>query len=290
MLAISDIKESTLEGLKRPDQACQLAVYILEHLRAFNPETAKGTSEILDYYHKLLQKHKEVIFIPDNSIANYLSFMASKDEYSISCNGRRQGYFLNDSSNSIPIEQDTPIERSPLEKEMYPLLVSWLLTEGYDKAADISSHKAMGKWANPDVVGFNIFDLFKNTTLEIVTIEAKRCLTNWRQDIFEAVAHTMFSNRTYFAFLRKESEKVEQRMLVYAQKFGIGLLEIVVPDNFSDGVEGAVLKTNVLLPAPIQQPNLKIQKEFLCNLGIYDYNTYQQFANSDVNGKNLKRK
>ena len=121
----------------------------------------------------------------------------------------------------------------------------------------------MGKWGNPDIVGLKTLDVFKTTYIEITTIEVKRDFYNWRHDIFEAIAHTMFSNRSYYAFACKESDIIDRAMITYAQKFNIGILALIVPDSlWNKPLSMEDIEFRVINPAPAQTPNKNIQKDF----------------------------
>lgn len=277
---ICDIQESTLEGSSKPYQTSELATYILESKGATSAEATMSSREILESYHELQAKHKNVIYIPDNSVLTYLSLISSNEDYPIKCHGRKKGYFLDlEFFTRESEEKETIVQRDPKESEMYPLLVSWLATEGYEKVKDISTNKGMGKWANPDVVGIRTLDIFRNTMMEIVTIEAKRDVQNWRHDIFEAVAHTMFADRSYYAYLCKESDKMDKQMVNYAQKFKIGILAVIVPDDqWGQALSSEDVIFREIVPAPMQETNPEIRKKFLLSLGIYDFDSYKQFA------------
>lgn len=280
-MKLSDIMESVLEGFPKSKQTCELVSYILEKHNALTADKTLQTKEILDAYHDMVGRHPNIVYIPDNTIAIYLSLLAANEEYPICCPGKKQGYFLKkeQSDTSMPLNQDELSRCNIQEKNIYPILASWLTTEGYEKVQDISLKRGMGPWGNPDLIGLRILDLFKRTFLEITTVEVKRDCQNWRKDIFEAVAHTMFANRSYYAYLCRESDKVDKRMVLYAQKFNIGILAIIVPDDqWGQELKPDEIEIREIFPAPEQKPCTQIQKEFLLSLGIYDYNSYQQFA------------
>lgn len=272
--------ESTLEGSTKPYQTSALVTYILERKQACSADAALSTQQIIDAYHELLSKHKNIVNIPDNSISTYLSLIAGNEDFPIHCEGKKKGYFLDLNFNKgQEMQSENPVARDPKENEMYPLLVQWLSTQGFSKSQDISAKRAMGQWANPDVIGIRLLDIINFAFLEVVTIEAKRDFENWRKDIFEAVAHTMFANRSYYAYLCKESDKVSKQMVSYAQKFRIGILALIVPDDmWGKPLSIEDIEFREILPAPEQKPDLAMQKDFLFNLGIYDLNSYEQFA------------
>ena len=276
--------ESVMAEVPKSRQTCDLVSYILEKNNAFTAENTMQTNDILDAYHEIVAKHPNVVSIPDNTIKTYLSLLASNEDFPICCPGRKQGYFLRkeEPATMTQTNQEEAKVSLILEKNIYPILASWLATEGYEKVQDISTKKGMGQWGNPDLVGFRVLDLFKSTLLDITTIEAKRDCCNWRQNIFEAVAHTMFATRSYYAYPCRESDKVDKRMILYAQKFNIGILAVIIPDEqWGKELKPDEIEIREILPAPEQKPNMQIQKEFLHSLNIHDYNSYQQFACQD---------
>ncbi|MDP3008453.1 MAG: hypothetical protein Q8N30_05215 [Methylococcales bacterium] len=193
-----------------------------------------------------------------NEIANtfyqYLSNSVRDSESSINCLGRHKGYYLStiaaekieeseSSENIIAVNLDEGIsstseyvgrstKRNQKEILLYPILESWLVTQGY-QAKDISSTRALGKWGNPDVAGINALDAFNGLSIELVTIEAKTSLDNWEVLIFEAISHRRFANRAYFAFAQPEetANKIPSEMRYYAELYGIGILVLSVDDT-----------------------------------------------------------
>lgn len=285
---LEDILESTLEDQNKAIQTSILVTYIMQQKGALSAEKKMSTNEILTDYKNLQKENTGIVFIPENTLANYLSLIARNENYPIRCLGRKQGYFidtmhpsLNEDSKEETTEEPQNLSQNSAgikESDLYPFLVTWLNTEGVDKAKDISNKKMMGKWGNPDIVGLRTLDVFKTTYIEITTIEAKRNSINWRHDIFEAVAHTMFSNQSYYAFACKESDIIDKTMISYAQKFNIGILALIVPDvlwNKPLAIED--IEFRVINPAPEQNPDKDTQKEFLGSLGIYDFDTYKKF-------------
>lgn len=288
IINIEDILESALEDQNKAIQTSTLVTYILQQKKALSAEKKMSTNEILNAYKKLQKEHTDVVSIPENTLANYLSLIARNENYPIRCLGRKQGYFIDNMHPSLKEDLNYDIPEEPQnillnvtnikESDLYPFLVTWLNTEGVDKAKDISGKKAMGKWGNPDIVGLKTLDVFKTTYIEITTIEVKRDFYNWRHDIFEAIAHTMFSNRSYYAFACKESDIIDRAMITYAQKFNIGILALIVPDSlWNKPLSMEDIEFRVINPAPAQTPNKNIQKDFLNSLGIYDFDTYKNF-------------
>ena len=290
-IKIDDIKDAVLEGQRRPVQVSKVVSYILEQNGADGSTNTDvmSTQEILDAYEELKREEDDVISIPPNSISTLLSLLAKNEGYPIFCKGRKQGYFykpiLKSEVNSLDEEQAIEVLEEHTvnevsEKDMYPYLVAWLQTKGYEITKDISTNKRKGQWKNPDILGIRTLDVFKTTYVEIATIEVKISKDTWSKDIFEAISHTVFSNRSYFAYLCKESEKVDEEMFFYAQKFNIGILQVMVADDkwnkrLTDcGPDDIDIRE--VYPAPDQKPSLIQQKQFLKNIGINDFDDYKR--------------
>ena len=135
------------------------------------------------------------------------------------------------------MEDAKDIKKQEREKNLYPSLVSWLITKKYF-SKDTSTFKKGGQWGNPDVTGIKIInDIFGLERLEVCTIEAKAAATDWKKYIFEAVSHKRFANRAYFAFAIG-SDKPSIRDIVdynemrdYGEKFKIGIIAIFLQIN-----------------------------------------------------------
>lgn len=144
--------------------------------------------------------------------------------------------------------------------------------------SDISSGRRQGVWGNPDLLGLKIETMFGSTEVEITTIEVKITNDGWRKWIFESVAHTVFANRVYFAFIHPETQinKIEPEIKDYAEIFNIGLLVIAVSgENYLKikNREKFTLKEDnhrivVLAPAPLNVTQIKYKKRFLQGLDI----------------------
>lgn len=155
------------------------------------------------------------------------------------------------SANAVPVQEelaaateevqrseDAPaevIKYTKRESALYPTLRDWLSARGF-QAEDTSRYKAGGTWGNPDVTGIRIAEGFVGyRELEIVTIEAKSSIANWRQYIFEAVSHKRFAHRAYFAFAFGSDEPTlsaipeAESLRQYAERFSVGVLVVFLP-------------------------------------------------------------
>jgi hypothetical protein len=133
--------------------------------------------------------------------------------------------------------------KSHQESAMYPILVDWLVGNGY-RARKTAAMRTLGRWSNPDVTGVKVSEHLGRIEIEIATIEAKRSLYDWERAFFEAVAHRRFANRAFFAFPLPESSlgKIPPEMRYYSELYDVGVLTVVMTDDcfqkYSDG-EGA---------------------------------------------------
>ena len=182
--------------------------------------------------------------VADGTFKMYLGRIASRLESPIVSKGRGKGggFYISSVSTETAtavLEQAT-VDNAPeairarVEKEklLYQILTEWLVSQGY-RTKDISSVRALGKWGNPDVAGIQIHDHFGSIELEVATIEAKVSAMNWKQDIFEAISHRRYANRAYYAFAVPEdsARKESEEMRYYSQKFGIGVLTVVLSNE-----------------------------------------------------------
>lgn len=273
-ISISDLESKMLEKQDRIHQVEIIAAFLLQRDKMTSSQKVYSSDDLLKKYKEI---KKDTVDVPDNSFIAYLSLSAKEPWSRVYCNGRKQGYFYGE-----PLEQEdeeTPIEKFEIEgisrkklyeEDLYPYLVDWLSTSN-DKAWNVSAARGMKKWGNPDVLAINVTSLPERNIVEITTIEAKRTYKNWRSDIFEAVAHTLFADKVYFAYVCKESEveKIQKEMIPYAQKFRLGVLVFAIPDDEWGKVTSISSKyIHELVPAPLQQSNIQSKKLFLNKLGI----------------------
>lgn len=271
-MEIEDLYEEKLAGLRKPQQFEKVAIFLLEKLNAIDANSARSTKDVYSSYNKLRSDNSKVVYFSESSVAVYLSKLADDENSVIFCEGRKQGYYVKSQAvlNAIAEKQEQDqavalsteqLEEKKLEKELYPIFLDWLGYD-YDIILDISAKKKMGGWGNPDLLGIRLCTIVGTTNVEITTIEVKRSISKWRYDIFEAVAHSMFVNRVYFAFRCKYDEfcKVKQEMLLYADKYKIGLLA-----NFED-VDSNIVQE--IAPAPVTCPNMFMQQKFLHSLNL----------------------
>lgn len=291
---LNDLNQSAMKQLSRPQQAERLLVYLLESSKCINEKNTLLWNDISLKYKALVNKHKDVISISENSLYQYAVSFVKQSESPVCQLGHGKGFYLDlnilereqvvDTSENKDHNSENPYQ----EKNMYPILVDWLSTNlGRSNdlygVKNVSSARGMEKWNNPDILGIAKCSFFNTLHLELVTLEAKRDWRNWRQDIFEAVAHTLLANKSYFVFLRKSSDKVEDEkdMIVYAQKFGIGILSLVVPeDKWGETLTYETIERfDIIVPASFHTPQVKMQKRFLASLNIKEPDDIDRFFN-----------
>lgn len=297
------LKDLTSESLKTagkntiPEQANEVLTYILYKLGATNFAHTKSTSEVVGQYEDFKKQEPEIVKLTKETIATYLSILAKQDYSLINCPGRKQGYYLSASSLSLAGTETKTTKRQSseskktqktLEKVFYPYLENWLRAEGYEIKKNIADkHVMKNAWQNPDILGIKRIETLDEIKIEVATIEVKRDASNWHQDIFEAVAHKVLSNRVYFAFGRNSDQKDLKEMIEYAMYYRIGLLAIVTQES---DIDKAILNkensddfnflsnvdTEIIVPAPydetLQLPLLR--KEFLKEMGIKSKDDY----------------
>lgn len=271
---LADILEAKRPNLTRSQQVDALVCYILENEKCFSAENALTTANLISKYKDLKQVHPNIFEIPDNSISTYTSNLANNMYSKISCDGKRKGYYLNIMSTAGPASKQNKVK----EVITYPILEAWLSMH-CSRVNNISNSKKGAQWGNPDIIGINHSVFFGNNIIEITTIEAKRDLDHWRTHFFEAVSHSMFANKAYFAYLCKKSDKVERDLLLYAQQFGIGIIAIEVPDEeWADTMDLKLEYVKEIFPAPSHEVNIARQKEFLNNLDIYEITDISKYG------------
>lgn len=279
---LKDLCAKDNNNLSRSEEINRIVSYILNSKKKYSITNSLNTNEIIQAYTELKQKHPGIFDIPENSISTYTCWLANDSDSKITTAGKKKGYYLNFGSLYDP-KTGKKIKSLIKEKEMYPILEEWLSCQ-CERVADISNNRKRGQWTNPDILGINHSVFFGNNLIEVTTIEAKCNLENWRIDFFEAVAHSMFANKSYLAFLCKQSDKIEKDLFLYAQKFGIGLIAIEIPnDEWKNGLELKLDYVKEIFPAPVHNVSIPNQKRFLNNLGIKETTDIQKFGkiNSD---------
>lgn len=276
MYTLDDLYASAIGAMKRPQQVERVVCYILEKAQKLSTEKTHSTDEILKDYKRLCEENGEnIVSIPENTITTTVCQLAKDSATSIYSAGRKRGYYLklnenNDISTCVEI---SPEDKKFLEKSLYPAFAQWLSYYS-DKVKIIADNRSMHKWGNPDIIGGNVFYILGQPQIEITTIEVKRNLADWRRDVFEAVAHTLFSHKVYFACFCDEAEyeKEKRDMLLYAQQFQIGMLVLV-----GDSID--VENIREIIPAPTRIPNTIMYQKFLEGLKLHNMDDFYHLSN-----------
>ena len=285
--SIDDLKTSALAKSSSPEKVERVVVYILESENKTDSDNTMSTEEIKNAYQKLTNDNADIIFIPQNTIATTISVLSNKADSRIQCLGRRQGYFVTPLTESSEEKEREEVETEQttgkgklLEKDLYPVLKEWMQLSLDVKSIDISSKRGSLKWQNPDLLGIKEIDFLGDEQFEITTVEVKPNMQDWTMYIFEAVSHSLFSNKTYFAYLKDNFyDKVLDEMKLYASKFGIGIISIAIDDKEREKIttsdkllkalEDGTCQIKEEVPAPYHIPDIYLQKKFLDGLEIH---------------------
>lgn len=296
--------KSLITENERMKQVQLIAEYVLNQEKATKAEKALSGRQIFTKYEQLVNEYSNLPIIPKNTFNLYISKISNSSDSKINCEGRKQGYYLDQIFEKIEeTNKKLEIEKIELEKEdllsskekgyllerdLYPYLEQWLFELDNERVADISTNRSQGKWANPDLVGIKIDNLFGTTELELTTIEAKLTIENWEQWIFESIAHTIFSNRSYYAFVHSEEHinKIDKDLKHYAETFKVGILIMAISAKDYLKVQNKqafqLTEENHQIieysPAPYNIPHTKFRKRFLQALGIYEPKDLYRFG------------
>ena len=179
------------------DQVKLLGVAILSEANARSADAAMPGDSIYERYRqKVAGMEGDVDEIAKATFIQYLSKAAHEDQTKILCQGRRRGYYTREETL---VDSEGEVQRANDESDLYPIFVEWLAQNGY-RSQIVANSRSNGQWGNPDVVGIKIYEGIASVETELVTIECKKVFDNWKHWIFEAVSHTRFSDRSYFAF------------------------------------------------------------------------------------------
>lgn len=226
-----------------------------------------------------------------NSLYNYLNHAAQKDNSSgLISLGPHRGYWLDESAlktaktiEGVEAEQPAAERRTHVRREtiLYGPVRKWLINDHY-RAQVIAELRTGAKWSNPDVAGIRVTKNFGLTDIEIVSVEVKTTTTNWRQDIFEAIAHKRFANRVYFCYPVTEGlDKLDEDIRRYCELYRVGILHLFLEKedlerlysskssaDLPDFAESDIVEEKI--PAPYDFIPPRYQIEFLKNLEIAD--------------------
>lgn len=255
-----------------------ISQYILEQHKCFEPKDAMLGKDVYSRYIELQQKHPSILEIAQNSFGVTLSLIShsSSSTSPIKSAGKKQGYYV----DKEMLSPDTAVNKASIklkEKDLYSILTKWLNTKT-DKAIDASSKRGAKRWQNADILGVSFINDVGREDFELHAMEVKVLHNNWRVDLFQAVSHSRFANRSYFAFLLRGSDidKLENDFKEYAYQFGIGLVAIVIKDEYwnnilakkqelalSDTDDDSICEIREISFAPYHKVNPTIRTTFL---------------------------
>ena len=272
-------------GLNKGDalvRTKEIGKVVLKEFMATSSETARSGGDVYARYKELIGDDDNAI--PQSTFIQYLSKAARMKGTEILCDGRKQGYYTN-KELAVEESEENVLQMDADEDSLYPILEKWMVGKGY-QAKIVANVKRNGAWGNPDVLGLRVFDMLGRVDAEAITIECKKDLRDWRKWIFEAVAHTRFADRSYFAFAYPvdEVQKQADELFAYAEYFGVGLLVLELPRNafedFAAGRKTALGDIDVfeLYPAPRRFPQCNAKQEYLKSIGISTVSDLYRFG------------
>ncbi len=265
----------------RAEQVNSVATSILEKEGCTSESNIMKGTDIFRKYTESYAKDSDVVDIPENTFCVTLS-MLSQQPSSVSCiksSESKKGYYLdlNLTGEDVCAKQKISSDTKIKESDLYDSIELWLGTK-VSVVSNISNKRKGEKWQNVDVLGLSVYNYCGSQCIDIYSVEVKLSMGNWRQDLFEAVSHSMFANYSYFAFMIKASdvEKIDENLKIYANKFNIGLLAIAINDKKWESVmqgekillEGKKSNARIIEIgiATEHQVSRKIQNEFLENV------------------------
>ena len=237
-----------------------------------------------------------------NSMFNYLNHAAQKDNGSgLISLGPHRGYWLDESAlktarkiEGAEGEPPTGERRTHVRREnaLYEPVKRWLAADGY-RSQVVAEFRGGAKWSNPDVAGIRVTKNFGLTDIEIVSVEVKTTITNWRQDIFEAIAHKRFANRVYFCYPVTEGlDKLEEDIRRYCELYRVGILHMFLEKDDLERLYSSKSSADLpdftasdvveeKIPAPYDFIPPRYQIEFLKNLDIADEGGLWMFGSDE---------
>ena len=264
------------------EEILEIAVHILKEHRAVDEKNGMRLASLLKKIKEKIEENNPEINIKESTIYGVIREEAKKEGGNIFSGGPHRGYFYIESPSEDEdiAKEDEENRKNICEKDLYPIVELWLREKKqYGVISEVHNKTRNKKWGNPDIVGVNVYDEFGVRYLEVVTIEVKPNLKDWRQYIFEAVSHKRFADRAYFMFWVTEAEGMKdlEEMYMYADKYKVGLCQITISEGDLKGwegksegekleiIDGCIIE---LFPAPIDDAITREKLYFLKNLGV----------------------
>lgn len=270
------------------------------YLRKENATTAQKTKSIREIVEAV--KGNFDGRLSENSLYNYLNHAAQKDNNSgIISLGPHRGYWLDEAALStakkiedVEQEEVTPERRNRVRREaaLYEPVRKWLVANNY-RAENVADMRGGAKWSNPDVVGMRVSKNFGLTDIEIVSVEVKTGYANWRQDIFEAIAHKRFANCVYYCYPVTEGlDKLEEEIRRYSELYRVGVLQIFLEKDMLESIYSSKSTSELpdltvsdvvdeKIPAPYDFIPPRYQIDFLKSLELKDEEGLWNFGTED---------
>lgn len=212
---------------------------------------------------------------------------ASKNDSSpVRSGGPWRGYFLGQTlteEESLDDKEEVKAGKvNLLEADLYPLVGFWLKSKkSYKNVSSVlANNRGGGWWGNPDIIALNQIKRFGLSDLEVATVEVKVASSGWKHNLFEAVAHKRFADRVYYVYRSPDGmSSFDSEMYLYAEKFGVGIGVIDVPDDrvpdlkkwpqLDDALKYEFADSVVeVVPAPVDQVAIRDKCIFLEQIKI----------------------
>lgn len=279
----------------RLKQVLYLGTEVLKTMGANSEAKAVSGSEVFKAAGQMFEAHD----VPESTFIIYLSKLV-KEKSAINTRGRKQGYYLSEIAERDAAKQEPDPDEAPevaqnkqRERILYPFFMNWLFIQGYEQVKETADtrNKDLGTWSNPDVTGLRVYDLMGSINeIEIVTIEVKTSLDNWKYYIFEAVSHRRIANRSYFAFAHPEEtlNKIDQDLRHYAELYNIGVLVLPLQSvdfdalkNGEPNLDGKADPNDIieLFSAPYAATSLQFRARYFQSLGIQSEKDLHKWGN-----------
>lgn len=293
----TELSEDALDGCTNVEKVSTVVVYLLQKLKVFNSNNSKTGTELYEEYGKLRAEISDLVNIQESSFAVTLSKLAHDQESVITKAPGKKGYFLDVELvlSLYGIELEKKKQSTKLaEKDLYPVFYDWLEAKGCD-VRDVASKHPGETWRNPDVIGIRNVKIWGKEQTEVISIEVKKSLEKWPIFLFEAVSHSMFANRAYFAFLLAPNQRIPDELKAYAAEYHIGLLALRLSDSLWNdclnnrkviGVdENDEYEIEIVLLAPYHVVDPIRQVNFLQKLEINGKEEFNNIKDKDAQKK-----
>ena len=261
------------------EKVAALAEYALARLGSHGEDSPKYSNEIVAAIKEL---HPAIASdIADSTLKVYLNTAPASNPRVISL-GTARGYYYDGTGAASILEEQSfqpepePGERRNKEAKLYEHIKNWLIANGY-RAKIVAQGKSLGPWGNPDVVGIQTIDILGNWQAQTVSVEVKLSNLNWQRDIFEAISHRRYFDRSYFCYpVLANNRQIAEELKDYAELYSVGILLVeLAPSeleklNRGDNLDADNLSITEACPAPYAMVMPKYRKLAFTAIGISD--------------------